>query len=37
MPEGLLEGLSPEGVMNLFAYLQAEAPPPAANAPRASQ
>jgi putative membrane-bound dehydrogenase-like protein len=36
MPEGLLEGLSPESVMNLFAYLQAKAPP-AANAPRASQ
>jgi putative heme-binding domain-containing protein len=38
MPEGLLEGLSPENVMNLFAYLQADAPaPPAARAPRASQ
>ena len=24
MPEGLLEGLTPEGVMNLFAYLQSE-------------
>jgi len=24
MPEGLLEGLSPEAVMNLFAYLQAD-------------
>jgi len=24
MPEGLLEGLPPEGVMNLFAYLQSE-------------
>ena len=27
MPEGLLEALPPEGVMNLFAYLQADAPP----------
>ena len=26
MPEGILEGLSPENVMNLFAYLQADAP-----------
>ena len=24
MPEGLLEGLTPDGVMNLFAYLQSE-------------
>ena len=26
MPEGLLEALPPEGVMNLFAYLQADGP-----------
>ena len=27
MPEGLLEGLKPQQVMNLFAYLQSEGPP----------
>jgi hypothetical protein len=38
MPEGLLEGLKPEQVMNLFTYLQGEGPPApgvtAAPAPR---
>ena len=29
MPDGLLEGLSPEGVMDLFAYLQSEPNQPA--------
>lgn len=35
MPEGLLEALPPEGVMNLFAYLQSEPaqPPHASNSP----
>jgi len=38
MPEGLLEALPPEGVMNLFAYLQSEPtqPPHASNSPSPS-